>query len=107
MSIMAGIILLVMTGLTFADIVLRYLGRPIVGTYEVVAFLGVAVIGLALPRASMLKTHVYVDLLIDGLPAKIRRVTKICTRILVFLMFLIAAWYFIVMVHRETLSSEG
>ncbi|MBI4963241.1 MAG: TRAP transporter small permease [Desulfomonile tiedjei] len=97
MSLIAGIILLVMMGFTFADIVLRYLGRPIVGAYEVVAFLGVGVIAFALPRASILKTHVYVDLLIDKLPAKTRRVVTVITRIMVFLTFLMAAWYFILM----------
>ncbi len=96
-SIVAGFILLVMIVVTMADVVLRYLGRPIVGAYEIVAFLGVAVIGFALPRASALKTHVYVDLLIDKLPAKAQKVMKTITRILVFLMFLGAAWYFIVM----------
>jgi len=97
MSLIAGVILVIMIGVTFADVVLRYLGRPIVGAYEVVAFLGVAVIGFALPRASMLKTHVYVDLLIDKLPRKPRRIIKVVTRILVFLMFLAAAWYFVLM----------
>jgi len=97
MSLIAGIILLVMMCLTFADIVLRYLGRPIVGAYEVVAFLGVAVIAFALPRASILGTHVYVDLLIDKLPAKIQRIAKVITRILVFFTFLVAAYYFILM----------
>ncbi|MFH0821569.1 MAG: TRAP transporter small permease [Pseudomonadota bacterium] len=97
MSIMAGVVLLVMIGVTLADIGLRYLGRPIVGAYEIVAFLGVAVIGLALPRASFLKTHVYVDLLIDALPANGRRPLRIVTRALVLVMFLGAAWYFILM----------
>ncbi len=97
MSFMAGIILLLMMGVTLADVALRYVGRPIVGAYEVVAFLGVAVTALALPRASILKTHVYVDLLIDKLPVKIQKVMKTITRVLVFLMFLGAAWYFILM----------
>ncbi len=97
MSLIAGVILLVMIGLTLADVVLRYLGRPIVGAYEIIAFLGAAVIGLALPRASILKTHVYVDLLIDKLPLKTQKVMKTITRILVFLMFFGAAWYFVVM----------
>ena len=95
MSIIAGLILLIMMVVTLADVALRYFGRPIVGAYEIVAFLGVAVIAFALPRASALKTHVYVDLLIDKLPAKAQRVMKTITRILVFLMFLGAAWYFV------------
>jgi TRAP-type C4-dicarboxylate transport system permease small subunit len=97
MSFIAGIILIVMMVLTFADILLRYFGHPILGAYEVVSFLGVAVTSFALPRASLLKTHVYVDLLIDGLPPKPQRILRVITRLLVFLLFLIAAWYFIVM----------
>jgi TRAP-type C4-dicarboxylate transport system permease small subunit len=97
MSIVAGFILLTMIGVTMADVVLRFVGRPIVGAYEIVAFLGVAVIAFALPRASALKTHVYVDLLIDKLPVTAQKVMKTFTRILVFIMFLGAAWYFILM----------
>jgi TRAP-type C4-dicarboxylate transport system permease small subunit len=97
LSIIAGVVLLVMIGITFADIVLRYFGRPIVGTYEIVAFLGVAVTGFALPRASLLKTHVYVDLVIDKLPKNRQRVLKITTRLLVIAFFLVAAGYFILM----------
>lgn len=74
---------------------MRLFGKPIVGVYEVVAFLGVAVTGFALPRASLMKAQVYVDLVIDKLDERVQRVTKIITRICVFLMFLIAAWYFV------------
>jgi TRAP-type C4-dicarboxylate transport system permease small subunit len=108
MSIVAGFILLVMVAVTMSDVVLRYFGRPILGAYEIVAFLGVAVTGFALPRASALKTHVYVDLLIDRLPARTQKVMKTITRILVFLMFLGAAWYFIIMginyINTKTVS---
>jgi TRAP-type C4-dicarboxylate transport system permease small subunit len=97
MSVIAGIILLVMTGITFVDVVLRYFGKPIIGAYELVAFLGVAVAAFALPRASLLKVHVYVDIVIDKLPSTWQRVFRVFTRGLVFVMFLIAAWYFIYM----------
>jgi len=97
MTIIAGIILLVMMVATFADIIMRFFGKPIVGVYEIVAFLGVAVTGFALPRASLMKAQVYVDLVIDKLPPGPQKVLTIITRVLVFLMFLIAAWYFIIM----------
>ena len=97
LSVIAGIVLLIMMVLTFSDIVLRFVGRPIVGVYEVVAFLGALVTGFALPRASQMKAQVYVDLIIDKLGPRPRRILRIITRILVFCMFLIAAWYFILM----------
>lgn len=100
MSILAGVVLVTMTVITFFDVVLRYFGKPIVGAYELVAFLGVAVIALALPRASLMKAHVYVDLVIDKLPRTGYRALRIFTRILVFFMFLFAAWYFVIMARN-------
>lgn len=100
MSVCAGIILLIMTGLTFVDVVLRYFGKPIVGAYELVAFLGVAVAAFALPRASLMKVHVYVDIVIDKVPLVWRRLFRIVTRTIVFFMFLFAAWYFIGMARN-------
>ena len=100
MSVFAGVILLFMTGLTFVDVVLRYIGRPMVGTYELVAFLGVAVAAFALPRASLMKGHVNVDLLVSTLSERWQIFFRIFTRVLVFTMFLIGAWYFIFMARN-------
>ncbi len=97
MTIIAGIVLLIMMAITFADVVLRFFGKPVVGAYEIVAFLGVAVTGFALPRASLMKAQVYVDLVIDRLSPRPRKTLQIITRVLVFVMFFIAAWYFTVM----------
>lgn len=92
MSIISGGILVAMIFITFADIIMRYMGSPIPGVYEVVAYLGVAVTGLALPRASMMKAHVYVDLLIDKMSEVPKRAMKVFTRILVLLFFLLTGW---------------
>jgi TRAP-type C4-dicarboxylate transport system permease small subunit len=97
MSIVAGVVLVFMVILTFIDVVMRFFGSPVPGVYEVIAYLGVAVTGFALPRASMMKTHVYVDLVIDKVSAPARKALKVFTRIIVFLMFLFAAWYFVEM----------
>ncbi len=95
MSVVAGMVLVAMVLITFADIVMRYMGKPIPGVYEIIAYLGVAVIGFGLPRASMKKTHVYVDLVIDKLSIKQKMVLRIFTRIMVFLFFALTGWYFI------------
>lgn len=95
MNIIAAVVLIVMALLTFVDIVMRYMGRPVPGAYEVIAYLGVAVVGFALPRASLMKTHVYVDILYDKMTGKPKMIMKTCTRILIAAIFLCTAWYFV------------
>jgi TRAP-type C4-dicarboxylate transport system permease small subunit len=95
MSVVAGIILMVMAVLTFVDVVMRYMGKPVPGAYEVIAYLGVAVTGFALPRASLMKTHVYVDLVYDKMTGKPKMIMKTFTRILVAAFFLCTAVYFV------------
>lgn len=94
MMIIAGVILIFMAGLTLLDVIMRYFGKPIVGTYELVSFLGLAAVAFSLPRASLMGAHVYVDLVVDKLPQGWRRVFRIFTRLLIFVLFLIACWYF-------------
>lgn len=38
MSLIAGIILVLMLGITLTDVIMRFFGKPIVGAYELVAF---------------------------------------------------------------------
>jgi TRAP-type C4-dicarboxylate transport system permease small subunit len=94
MSVISGIVLVVMAGLTFFDVVLRYFKRPIVGTYELVSFLGVIVIAMALPRASLMGAHVYVDIVVDKLPKGWHKAFRVFTRVLGFLLFFFAILYF-------------
>ena len=99
MSAAAGVILVFMALLTFADIVMRIFWAPIPGVYEVVGFLGVAVAGFVLPRSSLMKAHVGVDLVVEKASLRARLVVLIITRILVAAFFLIGAWYFVDMAH--------
>lgn len=94
MMIIAGVILVFMAGLTLLDVTMRYFGKPIVGTYELVSFLGLASVAFSLPRASLMGAHVYVDLVVDKLPEASRKVFRVFTRLLVFILFFIASWYF-------------
>lgn len=97
MSVISGAILLFMAGLTLADVILRAFGKPILGTYEIVAFLGAAVAGFALPRASLKGAHVYVDLVTSKLSQKVQRVLNIVTKLLGVLLFLFGAIYLVMM----------
>ena len=62
--------------------------RPIVGTYELVAFLGAVVIGFSIPLTSWLRGHIYVDFFIFRFPQKTRNAFNITTRCLGIFLFL-------------------
>jgi TRAP-type C4-dicarboxylate transport system permease small subunit len=87
LAVIAGIGLTFMMMITVCDVVLRYLGRPIPGTYELVAFSGVIVIGFAIAYTSLKKAHVYVDFLIENMGGKTKSVVQIITRIMCIAFF--------------------
>jgi TRAP-type C4-dicarboxylate transport system permease small subunit len=77
--------------LTVADVVLRLFGRPIVGTYELVAVSGAVAIGLSLPMTSWVRGHIYVDSFVARLPRVPRAIFAVATRLLVLGLFLLIA----------------
>jgi TRAP-type C4-dicarboxylate transport system permease small subunit len=92
LNIIAGIALAFMMCLTVADIILRFFRRPIVGTYELVAFSGAVVIGFSVPFTSWMKGHVNTDFLILSFSQKTRNAFNIATRCLGAWLFLMIGW---------------
>lgn len=56
--------------LTVADVVLRLFRMPIPGTYEMVGFLGAAIIAFSLAYTASEKGHITVDVLVQLFPKK-------------------------------------
>ena len=92
LNIIAGISLTFLMLLTVMDIILRSLKRPIVGTYELVAFSGAVVIGFAVPLTSWMRGHIYVDFLILKFSKKVRDIFNVSTRCLVIILFFLIGW---------------
>lgn len=92
LATVAGLALALLMLLTIADVVLRLLGRPIVGTYELVALGGAIAIGLSLPLTSWVRGHIYVDSFVSRLPRAARAILNVATRLLVLALFLILGW---------------
>ncbi len=97
LNIIAGISLTFLMLLTVMDVILRTLKRPIVGTYELVAFSGAIVIGFAVPFTSWLRAHIFVDFFILKFSQKVRNVFNISTRCLVIILFFLIGWNLIKM----------
>jgi TRAP-type C4-dicarboxylate transport system permease small subunit len=92
LNIIAGISLTFLMLLTISDVILRFFRRPIVGTYELVAFSGAVVIGFSLPFTSWLRAHIFVDFAILKFPRNIRDVFNIITRCMVIVLFVLIGW---------------
>jgi len=82
---------------TLTDVILRAFGKPVVGDFEIISFLGAVVIGFAIPYTSLMKGHISVDLVLEKLPKKASNGIQIATRILSIALFLWIGWYFVVM----------
>ena len=92
MQMIGGIALTFMITLTTADVILRAFGRPIQGTYEIVAICGGIVIGFTTPFTSWMRGHISVDLLTKKLPEKRRNLFNIITRCVGIGLFLMVSW---------------
>ncbi len=95
--LISGITLAFMLLFTMTDVVMRAFGKPIVGDFEIISFLGAVVIGFALPYTSLYRGHVIVDFFIELLPKRVRDWVEIATRIIGILLFLWISWNFILM----------
>jgi TRAP-type C4-dicarboxylate transport system permease small subunit len=89
----AGAGLIGMMVLVVADIVgIKALSHPIPGGIEVVAFLGVVVIGFAMAYTQVLKGHILVDFVVTKFPKKVQVVLEVFVLFLSFATFLILTW---------------
>jgi TRAP-type C4-dicarboxylate transport system permease small subunit len=92
MNTAAEVVLVVMMMLTVVDVVLRIFGRPIVGTYELVAVFGAIVIGFAVPKTSWDRGHISVDFMIENRSPATRNAFFISTRIVGIIIYALLAW---------------
>jgi TRAP-type C4-dicarboxylate transport system permease small subunit len=84
--------LLGMTVLTCADVIGRLFRRPIIGTYEIVGFLGAAVAAFAVARTTLERGHVAVEVVVAKLSSRTQKVIYVITQILSIFLFVVLAW---------------
>jgi TRAP-type C4-dicarboxylate transport system permease small subunit len=92
LNLVAEIALVIMMMLTVVDVALRGAGKPIVGTYELVALAGAIVIGFAVPKTSWDRGHVFVDFLIENRSAAVKNGFFIGTRIVGIVLYALLSW---------------
>jgi TRAP-type C4-dicarboxylate transport system permease small subunit len=92
MDVVGGVVLTLMMLVTVTDVILRFFGKPITGTYELVFLSGAVVIGCAIPRTSLEGAHVNVDFAIEYLPGMFKKVIMISTKLLGIAFFVLLGW---------------
>ena len=90
-----GIILVSMMLVTVFDVTVRCFGRPISGTYDLVALGGALVIGFSIPYTTMKKGHIMVDVLIQRLSPKNQNIVNLVTRLMALAICLTIGWHLI------------
>jgi TRAP-type C4-dicarboxylate transport system permease small subunit len=80
-----------MMSLTCVDIVLRLFRRPIVGTYEIVGFLGAIVASLAMAQTTLERGHVAVEVVTNKLPPRVQQIVYLITNLLSIALFSVLA----------------
>ena len=88
----AGTSLVFLIILTLADVILRGFGRPVAGTYELVALAGGVVVGFALPSTSWYRQHVFIDFFVEKLGTRIKHASDVVTRLMGIAFFFLLGW---------------
>ena len=92
--------------MTVADVILRIVSRPILGTYEIVSILLAVVIGFSIPKVSLDNGHVYMEFLIERLSRRNRSIMFTFTRILCIVLFLLIGYNLFSIANEFRLSGE-
>jgi TRAP-type C4-dicarboxylate transport system permease small subunit len=92
MDVIGGTVLTLMMLITVTDVILRFAGTPITGTYELVFLGGAIVIACAIPRTSWEGGHVNVDFVLEYLPRMVRKTITVFTRLLGMVFFFLLGW---------------
>jgi TRAP-type C4-dicarboxylate transport system permease small subunit len=93
--VIAGIVLSCMVMLTFIDVILRNFGHPITGSMEFIQYGGCIVFSFSVPFGTMLGAQVIVDLIIERIDPRKKRIINIITRCVGIMIFLFIAYNFL------------
>jgi len=102
----AGAAIIAMMLLTCADVVLRYLRKPIPGTYELVCFLGAVAVAFAMAHTSVEKGHVSVSYIVQLFPQRIQRIIESIIGCFGLFLFVLIAWQSASYANELRLSGE-
>jgi len=87
-----GIALLALMGVACANMLLRPMGSPLTGAYELVGFFGALVVALPLGYAQITRSHISVDILTTRYSARIKRILNGISSLICIIFFILVSW---------------
>jgi TRAP-type C4-dicarboxylate transport system permease small subunit len=91
-SWIGGVALLSLTGIACANMLMRPMGTPMTGAYELVGFFGALVVALPLGYAQITRSHISVDILATRYSKRMQRIVNIISSFLCMIFFILVAW---------------
>ena len=105
LAVAAGLALVGAMLFTVLDMVLRSIGRPVAGSFEVIGWLSAAAMALALGYTQQHRGHVSIDLVVVRLKGRPRHAVETLTTLASLLLFSAVAAY--IAVYGNTLRESG
>jgi len=106
LNYIGGVALTFMMFLTVADVLMRAGGHPILGTYELVSLTLAIVIGFTIPKVSLDRGNVYMEILLEKLSKRDKAIMNTFTRILGLVLFAIIGYNLLVIGNEFHTSGE-
>jgi TRAP-type C4-dicarboxylate transport system permease small subunit len=92
LTFVGGVFLVGMIVMTCANVFLRMVWVPIPGVFELMGYAGAIATAFALSYTQMKRTHIAVDILVNGYSARTRKITHVINSVLSCAFFVLAAW---------------
>jgi TRAP-type C4-dicarboxylate transport system permease small subunit len=91
-------VLVFMMFLVVTDVILRILGHPIIGTYEIVMILAAPLVAFAMPQTSIEKQHITVDFFVEFVESHSKKtwdIMFVVGKTFSMVLFLILTWFLV------------
>lgn len=93
LMLLAGLALMALLVFTVSDMVLRAMGRPVAGSFEIIGWLSACAMALALGAVQQHKGHVAVQLFEKTFSLRVKALVDVLICLLSLLLFVAVAWY--------------
>lgn len=92
--------------LTVADVLMRALGRPLIGTYEIVGLSLALVVGITIPKVSLDRGHVYMEIVLEKVAKGNKDILNTFTRLLCIALFVAIGYNLFTVGNEYRVSGE-